>query len=147
MDDVEEGAEAVDLEQLAGQGAGQVEAEAVDVHLADPVPQAVHHELEDDRLGHIQRIARAGEVHVVTRVGRQPVIRRVVHAAHRERRPHLVALGRVIVDDVEDHLELHGVHRAHHHLELLCCILLDAAIGVARLGCEERQRIITPVIL
>ncbi len=57
VDDVEEGAQAVDVEQLAGQRAGQVEAEAVDVHLGDPVAQAVHDELEDARVGHVQRVA------------------------------------------------------------------------------------------
>ena len=46
MDDVEEGAEAVDLVQLAGQGGGQIEAEAVDVHLRHPVAQLVHDQLQ-----------------------------------------------------------------------------------------------------
>ena len=32
--------------------------------------------------------------------------------------PELVALGGVVVDDVEDHLDAGGVQRAHHHLEL-----------------------------
>ena len=36
VDDVEERAELVDLVQLAGERAGQVEAEAVDVHLRAP---------------------------------------------------------------------------------------------------------------
>ena len=36
VDDVEEGAEAVDVVELAGQGRGQVEAEAVDVHFRAP---------------------------------------------------------------------------------------------------------------
>src|SRR5262249_32296483 len=68
VDDVEEGAQPVDLEQLAGQGRGQVEAEAIDVHLQDPVAQAVHDELQDARVLHVQRVAAAGEVHVEARV-------------------------------------------------------------------------------
>ena len=36
MDDVEERAQPVDLVQLAGERAGEVEAEAVDVHLRAP---------------------------------------------------------------------------------------------------------------
>ena len=132
MDDVEEGAQAVDLEQLAGQRAGQVEAEAVDVHLEHPVAQAVHDELQDVRVGHVQRVAAAGEVHVVARVGRQAVVGGVVDAAHRERRPHLVALGGVVVDHVEDHLEPRGVHRPDHHLELLHGVLRDAVAAVVR---------------
>ena len=58
----------IDLEQLAGQGAGKVEAEAVDVHLDDPVAQAVHDELQHARVLHVERVAAAGEVHVVARV-------------------------------------------------------------------------------
>ena len=106
MDDVEEGAQLVDLEQLAGQRAGQIEAEAVDVHLGDPVAQAVHDELQDARVRHVERVAAAGEVHVVARVfGRQAVVGGVVDAAERERRAQLVALGGVVVDHVEDHLD------------------------------------------
>ena len=68
MDDVEEGAQPVDLVQLAGQRAGQIEAEPVDVHLRDPVAQAVHDELQHARMLHVERVAAAGEVHVVARV-------------------------------------------------------------------------------
>ena len=50
VDDVEEGAQPVDLVQLAGQRAGQIEAEAVDVHLQHPVAQAVHDELQHARV-------------------------------------------------------------------------------------------------
>ena len=45
VDDVEEGAEPVDLVQLARERGGEVEAEAVDVHLQHPVAQAVHDQL------------------------------------------------------------------------------------------------------
>ena len=42
--------ELVHLVQLAGQRAGQIEAEAVDVHLVHPVAQAVHDQLQDARV-------------------------------------------------------------------------------------------------
>ena len=67
MDDVEERAQLVDLVQLAGQRAREIEAEPVDVHLEHPVPQAVHDELQHARAAHVQRVAAAGEVHVVAR--------------------------------------------------------------------------------
>ena len=60
-----------DLVQLAGQRAGQVEAEAVDVHLQHPVAQAVHDQLQHARVLHVERVAAAGEVHVVARVLRR----------------------------------------------------------------------------
>ena len=68
---------------------------------------------------HVQRVAAAGEVHVVAAVlGRQAVVGGVVDAAQRQRRAELVALGRVVVDDVEDHLDAGGVQAPDHHLEL-----------------------------
>ena len=81
----------------------------------------------------------AGEVHVVARVGRQAVIGGVVDAAHRERRPHLVALGGVVVDHVEDHLEPGGVHGPDHHLELLHGVLGDRLAAVGRLGAKKAR--------
>ena len=46
LDQVEEGRQPVDLVELAGQRGGQVEAEAVDVHLGHPVAERVHDQLE-----------------------------------------------------------------------------------------------------
>ena len=66
---------------------------------------------------HVQRVAAAGEVHVVARVvGDQPVVRALSMPLQRQRRAELVALGRVVVDDVEDHFDAGGVQRAHHRL-------------------------------
>ena len=121
MDDVEEGAQLVDLVQLAGQRAGQVEAEAVDVHLQHPVAQAVHDELQDARVLHVERVAAAGEVHVVARVlRRQPVVaRRCRRRACDSVGPSWLPSAGVVVDDVEDHLDAGGVQRPDHHLELV----------------------------
>ena len=49
LDEVEERRQAVDLVELAGQGRGEVEPEAVDVHLGDPVAQRVHDQLQHVR--------------------------------------------------------------------------------------------------
>ena len=118
-DDVEEGAELVDLVQLARQRRREVEAEAVDVHLEHPVAQAVHDELDGARVEHVQAVAAAGEVDVAAPVvGVEPVVRRVVDAAQRERRTALVAFAGVVVDHVEDHLDAGAVQALHHGLEL-----------------------------
>ena len=65
VDDVEEGRREVNV--AAGSRArvgGEVEAEAVDVHLGHPVPEAVGHELQGLRVPQVERVAAAGEVHV-----------------------------------------------------------------------------------
>ena len=50
------------LVDVDGEDRRQVEPEPVDVHLGDPVAQAVEDELADDRVVAVQRVAAAGEV-------------------------------------------------------------------------------------
>ena len=54
--------------QLAGEGGGEVEAEPVDVHLLDPVAQAVHEQLQHVGVPHVEGIAGPRVVHVEARV-------------------------------------------------------------------------------
>jgi hypothetical protein len=65
LDEVEERRELVDLVELPGQRGREVEPEAVDVHLGDPVAQRVHDELQHVRAAHEQAVAGAGRVVVV----------------------------------------------------------------------------------
>ena len=119
VDGVEERAQAVDVVELAGQRAGEVEAEAVDVALADPVAQRVHDQPQHAGVAGVERVARARVVHVVALVvGHQAVVARVVDALEGEHRAEVVALGGVVVDDVEDHLDAGAVQRLDHALEL-----------------------------
>ena len=129
--------------KLAGERAGQVEPEAVDVHLRDPVAQAVHDELEDARVRHVGHVAASGEVHVEPAVlGRQHVIRDVVDPLHRQGRPEVVPLGRVVVDHVEDHLDPGLVEGLDHRLELAHGV----RSGIAIIGREEPEAVVAPVI-
>ena len=120
LHELEERRQPVDVVELAGQRRGEVEAEAVDVHLGDPVAQRVHDQLQRVGVPHVEGVPGAGVVHVVLRlVLDQPVVRRVVDALEAQRRAEVVALGGVVVDHVEDHLDAGGVHRLDHRLELL----------------------------
>ena len=116
---VEEAAALVEAVGLARQDGREVEAEAVDAHLGRPVAQAVGDHLQHARMAEVDRVAGAGVVDVVAPVvGREPVVGGVVDALERERRPELVALGGVVVDDVEDHLDPGVVEVRDHLLEL-----------------------------
>ena len=97
-----------------------VEAEAVDVHLLDPVVQAVEDELLHDRVVAVDRVPAAGVVHVVLRlvVGCEQVVGVVVEPLEDDRRAHVVALGGVVEDDVEDHLDPGLVQGLDHVAEL-----------------------------
>ena len=57
MDGVEERRRSIEIVPLAAERGRQVEAEAVDVHLGDPVAQAVHHQLQHLRIAHVQGVA------------------------------------------------------------------------------------------
>ena len=148
MDDVEKRAQLVDGVQLARERAGEVETETVDVHLEHPVAQAVHDQLQDARAAHVERVAGAGEVLVVARVVRQqPIVRAVVDASERQRRPEVIAFGGVVVDNVEDDLEVGGMERADHDLELAHGLERKRGQGEAHIGREVRQRVVAPVIV
>ena len=147
LHDLEEGGEAIDLVELAGEGGREVEPEAVDVHLEHPVPQRVHDELQRVRVAHVHAVAGAGVVGVVPLVvGLQLVIGLVVDAAHGQGRAHVVALGGVVVDHVEDHLDAGGVQGAHHALELLHLLAAVTRRRVGVLRGEEGDRVVAPVV-
>jgi hypothetical protein len=147
LDQIEERGESIDLVQLARERRREIEPEAVDVHLGDPVAKAVHQQLEHLRVPHVEAVAGARGVEVVHRiVGHEAVVGEVVDAAEAERRPFVVALGGVVVDDVEDHLDARRVQRPHHVLELLHLPAATALARVLVVRREEADRVVAPVV-
>ena len=61
-----------------------------------------------------------------------------------ERRAEVVALGGVVVDDVEDHLDARRVQRAHHALELLHLLAALAGRRVARSAARRSRSCCSP---
>ena len=134
--------------ELAGEGGGEVEAEAVDVHLGDPVAQGVHDELEHLRVVDVEGVAGAGVVHVVARV----VLRRggsrwccQMPLKLRAWGP-FVALAGVVVDHVEDDLDARGMEGLDHLLELADLAAAVADGAVARHGGEVAEGVVAPVV-
>ncbi len=147
VDDVEKGGQPVDGVQLPRQRRGQIETKAVDVHLQHPVAQTVHDQLKHLRVTDVERIAAAGEIHVVTGiVFNQPVISGIVHPAQTQSRPHLAALAGVVVDHVQDHLDAGLVQQLDHALEFAYLFAVAAAGAVAEIRRKVIQRIVTPVV-
>ncbi len=146
LDGRHEVAEHVDVVERAGQRGREVEAEAVDVHLLDPVAQRVHDELQDVRLGDVEGVAAARVVGVVPAAVAQVVVVVVVDAAEGQGRAELVALGRVVVDHVEDDLEPGRVHGLDHALELGDLAAARAGRGVGRVRREVADGVVAPVV-
>ncbi len=147
MDDVEERRQSIDVEQLASQCCCEIETEAVDPHLGRPVPERVHDQFQDLWMHHVQGVPGPGEVHVVARVFRhRPVVGRVVDAAVADRRPEVVALAGVVVDDVDDDLDACGVERLDHLFELGDLLAPDPRRRVLGVGREVVDRVVAPEV-
>lgn len=148
LDEFEEGGEFVNVVELACQGGGEVEAEAVDVHFRDPVAEGVHQQLQGVRAADVQRVARTRVVHVVLLViFHQAVIRGVVDALERQRGSQVVAFGGVVVHNVQDDFDSRGVQRTDHGFEVLD-LLAGVALGaVAVVGREETNGVVAPVVV
>jgi hypothetical protein len=121
------------------------------VHLLDPVAQRVQHQpVPDGRLGP-DRVPAAGHVEVARAIGAVralgvQVVAVVVQAAQRERRYVQPALGRVVVDDVQEDLDARSVQLLDHGLELRH---LPAAVARRRVGAvrgEEAHAVVAPVV-
>src|SRR5438046_2294440 len=99
---------------------GEVEPETVDVHLRDPVPKRIQDQLQRVWVANVEAVSGSRRVVVVLRLLlHQPVIRAVVDAPEAQGRTEMVALRRVVVDDVQDDLDPRFVKRADHPLELV----------------------------
>ena len=134
----------------AAEDRGQVETETVHVHDLGPVAQRVHDQPDDGGAVEVEAVAAARVVHVVAlrRVGRpgQTVVGQVVQALEAQARPHLVPFARVVVDDIEDHLDARLVQLANQGLELGHLAARRPAGRIGRLGCEEPDRVVAPVV-
>ena len=127
----------------AAQHRGQVETEAVDVHLLHPVAQRIEDHLQRGVVAGVEAVAGTGVVAVVGRVlPRQVVVGLVVQAAPRQRGAALVTLGRVVVDHVQDDLDARLVQRLDHVPELVDRVLAGVAAGRRK----EGQRVVAPVV-
>ena len=103
---------------LAPQHGGQIEAEAIDMAVLDPVAQRIHHQAQDRRPRQVQRVAGSGVVHILPPAMDQPVIARIVQTPERQRRPPFVALAGVVIDHIQNDLDPGGMQRLDRALEL-----------------------------
>ncbi|EXI74696.1 MAG: hypothetical protein AW07_01624 [Candidatus Accumulibacter sp. SK-11] len=144
VNDVHEGAELIHFVQFPGQRGCQIEAKTIDVHLDDPIPQAVHDQLQYPRMHHVQGIAAAGVVHVVAGSARhQAIIGGIVDTAKTQRRPQMVAFGGVVVDHIHDDFDTGGVQSLDQMLEFV----ETTAGGIAWIGGKVADGIVAPVVL
>jgi hypothetical protein len=146
LDSPEERRTRREVRRVAADGRGEIETKPVDVHLLDPIAEALEGEGAHLRCGEVEGVAAAREVLVARRVVRpQPVVGGVVDASQAERRAGGATLGGVVQNDVEYHLDTRAMKRSHHRLELRH-LLAEMPGGVGRVRREERDRAVAPVV-
>ncbi len=104
---------------VAGEDGGEIEPEAVHVHLSDPVAEAVEDQTTDDRLIGVQGVPGAGVVGISGPVFLQNVVGVVLESFKTEGRSPVIAFGRVVIHHVEDHLDARTVKGLHHVPEFI----------------------------
>ncbi len=125
----------------------EVKAEAIDVHLLDPVTQAVQDHLAHVPVHAVQRVARARVVCVgiVWIVGHE-VVSAVIDPLEAVHRAPMVALGRVVVHYVENHLDVGRVQCLDHRAKLVVLVAFLAGAGILLVRRKEIQRHVAPVV-
>ena len=104
---------------VPGQDGGEVEAKTIDVVDAHPVTQTIQDEVSHYRVVAVHRVATTTEVEIEP-IGGQQVVGRVVYAPEGDVLAVLVALRRVIEDDVKYDLYARLVKALNYILELFC---------------------------
>src|SRR5262249_16807347 len=118
-----------------------------DVHLLNPVPQAVHYELQCSRVSHVQRVAAPGEIVVIAPVSiHQPVKRSIINPSETQCRSELISFAGMIVDNVENHFYSGAMKRLDGRLELDYLFTRAAAARVTTIRRKEADRVVPPVI-
>ena len=130
---------------VASHDGGQVEAQAVRVHVGHPEAQAVHQQLADDGVVAIDGVAAPGKVQI-TAVRPDHVVEEVVQAAEGVGAAAVVPLAGVVEDDVEIHLDAGRVEGPHRLAELDELAVLRARAGVGRLGRPEGDAVVAPQV-
>ena len=147
LDDVEERREPVDVVELPRERGGQVEPETIDVHLQHPVAQRVHDQLQGVRMPRVETVTGSGEILVEPQIAvEQTVVGGVVDTTEVDRRPEMVALGGVVVDDVENHLDARIMERPDHILELGHRAGRRLVCRVLILRGEESESVVAPIV-
>jgi hypothetical protein len=139
----EESSAAVKSVPAAPEGAGKVKSESIDVTDLDPKAQRIHHHLKHAGMAEIECVAAAGEVVVIARLIRlEPIVRRIVDAAKAQCRAEVIALGGMIVDDVEDDFDARIMQARDGRTKFV----KRPFQGVARRGRKKAERVISPIV-
>ncbi len=116
------------------------------MHLGHPIAQARYDHVDNGPMAEVDRVAATAEVLIVPRIcGPQAIEERIVHAAVAQGGPVFVALGRVVEDDIEEHLETRLVQSPDHRLEL-ADLLASPSRGVGGMRGDPANGVVPEVV-
>src|SRR5215471_16434801 len=118
MDQIEKRPQVPHLIEIASQCARHVEAKPVNMHLLDPITQAVHNEIQHLPLTHVEAIAAANVIPIVAQIAVQTIIRAIVDTPETQVRPPMVAFSRVVENHYQHDLDISSMQVTDHRFEL-----------------------------
>src|SRR5580704_2905971 len=135
----------VEAIRFARKNSAEIKTETIYLGFLDPITQAVGDHLHYSGVRKVDSVAGARVIDVVARlVGDQAVVTGVVDALEGERGPHLVALGGVVIDHIENHFEPGIVEPRDHLLEFLKSN--PWLSGITRIRSKKANGIVAPVV-
>lgn len=116
---VEKAAAFIKLVWLSRQNGCQVEAEAINPHLLNPIPKRARYHLQNPLIAQVDCIPRARVVDVKAAVRREAVVGRVIYPLEGEGRAEFVVFRGVVVDNVLNNFDARSGVLRDHFLEFV----------------------------
>ena len=130
---------------IPSQDRGQIKAEAVHMVGGRPVAQAFQDQLLDHGMGAVDRIAAAAEI-IIAAIGGQHIIDIVVKALQRETGAMRITFRGVVENNIQKAFDAVIVQLPDQLLQFRSFPVIFKGRGIGRVGGEEGNRIISPVI-
>ena len=131
-----------------GQDRCFIEAEAIHMHLFDPVFQTVRNQLYRNRMVALECIAAATIINIILFViAIEHIIDTVVDALETDRGAEMIALTGMIKDHIQDHLYPRFMQSLHHISEILHVAPLFMRKTIRGVWGKVTDRVVSPEVL
>ena len=132
--------------RIARENRGEIKAEAINVHLFDPVAETIEDHPANDWMIGVKRISGAAVIGIPRAVRFENIIRAVVQAAEAQRRAVVAAFRSVVEDHIENDLDPGAMQRFDHVAKLVHRAERIPARAVGLVRRKKRDRRVTPII-
>src|SRR5690242_8654525 len=125
-----------------------IEAEPVHMHLLDPIAQAIRNQLHHKRMVALARVATTRIIHIVLLVLRvEHIIDLVVDTFETDGGTPMIALARMVKDDVQNHFDPCLMERLDHVAKVPQLASFCGSKTIGRMGSKVSDRVVSPEAL